>query len=194
MTRLIFEMTMSLDGFITDPDAGDDDPGRLHDWMFAAKTDADAAIVQEMYEVGAVLIGRGMFDPGFEPWGDPPPFGMPVFILTHRPRPPMEMQGGTTYTFVSDGLEAALELAGAAAGDKAVGLWGGADVFRQYLAAGLIDEVNIRVAPIILGGGTPLFAQLGTAPIPLEPRGCVQTPGATHLRFGIGRLPGTPSG
>src|SRR4051794_39658151 len=145
MTRLVFEITMSLDGFITDPEAGAEDPGRLHDWMFAAKSDADAAIVDEKYEsVGAILMGRNMFDAGVEPWGDPPPFGMPVFILTNRPQPPVERQGGTTYTFVSDGLEAALELAGAAAGDKAVGLWGGADVFRQYLAAGLIDEINVQ--------------------------------------------------
>jgi dihydrofolate reductase len=188
MTRLVLEMTMSLDGFITDPDAGADDPGRLHDWMFAAKTDADAAIVAEMYDaVGAVLIGRGMFDPGVEPWGDPPPFGMPVFILTNRPQPPLERQGGTTYTFVSDGLEAALELAGAAAGDKAVGLWGGANVFRQYLAAGLIDELNVHLAPIVLGGGTPLFEPLETARVTLEPRRCVQTPGATHLRFDVVR-------
>jgi dihydrofolate reductase len=187
MTRLTFEITMSLDGFITDPDAGEDDPGRLHDWMFAAKTDADAAIVEQMYAVGAIVIGRGMFDPGVEPWGDPPPFGMPVFILTSRPQPPLERQGGTTYTFVSEGLEAALELAGAAAGDKAVGLWGGASVFRQYLAAGLIDEINVHLAPIVLGGGKPLFEELETAPIELEPRGCVQTPGATHLRFGVVR-------
>jgi dihydrofolate reductase len=181
-------MTMSLDGFITDPNAGVEDPGRLHDWMFAAKTDADAAIIDEKYgSVGAILMGRRMFDAGVEPWGDPPPFGMPVFIVTSRPQAPLERQGGTTYTFVSDGLEAALELAGAAAGDKAVGLWGGANVFRQYLAAGLIDEINVQVAPIILGGGTPLFEHLETAPITLEPRKCLQTPGATHLRFGVVR-------
>ena len=189
MTRLLFEMTMSLDGFITDPNAGTEipvgeDPGRLHDWMFAAKTDADAAMVDEMYAVGAVLIGRRMFDVGVEPWGDPPPFGMPVFVLTNRPQPPLERQGGTTYTFVSDGLQAALEQAGAAAGDKAVGLWGGANIFRQYLAAGLIEEIHIHIAPVVLGQGTPLFERLETDGIELEPIACVQTPGATHLRFG----------
>lgn len=189
MTRLLFDMTMSLDGFITDPNAGSelpvgDDPGRLHDWMFANRTDADAEIRDEMYRAaGAILMGRGMFDVGFEPWGDPPPFGMPVFVLTNRPQPPIERQGGTTYRFVSDGLEAALEQAGAAAGDKAVGLWGGADIFRQYLAAGLIDELHIHVAPIVLGGGTPLFERLDTDGIKLEQMACVQTPGATHLRF-----------
>ena len=189
MTRLLFDMTMSLDGFITDPNAGSElpageDPGRLHDWMFAARTDADAEIRDEMYRAaGAVLMGRGMFDVGFEPWGDPPPFGMPVFVLTNRPQPPIERQGGTTYTFVSDGLEVALEQAGAAAGDKAVGLWGGAHIFRQYLAAGLIDELHIHVAPIVLGGGTPLFDRLDTDGIKLEQTACVQTPGATHLRF-----------
>jgi dihydrofolate reductase len=190
MTRLIFDMTMSLDGFITDPNAGTEipvgeDPGRLHDWMFATKTDEDAAIVAERYRAaGAILIGRRMFDVGFEPWGDPPPFGMPVFVLTNRPQPPIERQGGTTYTFVSDGLQAALEQAGAAAGDKAVGLWGGANIFRQYLAAGLIDELHIHIAPVVLGQGTPLFERLETDGIELEPIACVQTPGATHLRFG----------
>jgi dihydrofolate reductase len=189
MTRLIFDMTMSLDGFITDPNAGTEipvgeDPGRLHDWMFATKTDADAAIVADRFRAaGAILIGRRMFDVGFEPWGDPPPFGMPVFVLTNRPQPPIERQGGTTYTFVSDGLEAALEQARAAAGDKAVGLWGGADIFRQYLAAGLIDELHIHIAPVVLGQGTPLFERLETDGIELEPVACVQTPGATHLHF-----------
>ena len=178
---------MSLDGFITDPTAEIEDPGRLHDWMFAAKTGADGAIVDEMYDVGAIVIGRRMFDLGVEPWGDPPPFGMPVFIVTSRPQAPMERQGGTTYTFVGDGIDAALEQARAAAGDKAVGLWGGGDVFRQYLAAGLIDEIHVHLAPVVLGGGIPLFEPRETAPIQLEPRGCVQTPGATHLRFGVVR-------
>jgi dihydrofolate reductase len=191
MTRLLFEMSMSLDGFITDPNAGSElpvgeDPGRLHDWMFGAKTDADAALVDEMYAVGAVLIGRRMFDVGVEPWGDPPPFGMPVFVVTNRPQPPLERQGGTTYTFVSDGLEAAVEQASAAAGDKDVGLWGGADIFRQYLAAGLIDEMNVHVVPTVLGGGTRLFEPFDNGRIELEPTRCIHTPGATHLRFRVG--------
>src|ERR671917_2445539 len=150
---------MSLDGFITEPNvpAGNalgDDPGRLHDWMFGRRTDADAEVRDELYaRSGAVVVGRRMFDVGFEPWGDPPPFRMPVFIVTHEKRPPMPMQGGTTYTFVSDGIEGALEQARAAAGARDVGVWGGASVIRQYLAAGLLDELQIHLVPILLGGG-----------------------------------------
>jgi dihydrofolate reductase len=113
---------MSLDGFITDPDASvgsplaGNDPGRLHDWRFDAKTETDTAIVDEIYDsTEAVLIGKRMFDFGFEPWGDPPPFGMPVFVATHEEREALPMQGGTTYTFVTDGIEVALELARAVA-------------------------------------------------------------------------------
>ena len=113
MGKVTCEISMSLDGFITEPNesAGDplgDDPGRLHDWMFDAKTETDAAVLDEIYQsTGAILIGKRMFDVGFEPWGDPPPFGMPVFIVTHEAREPLPMQGGTTYTFVTDGIEAA---------------------------------------------------------------------------------------
>ena len=111
MTKVYADITMSLDGFITEPNvpAGNplgDDPGRLHDWMFGRRTDADAEIRDELYaRSGAVVIGRRMFDVGVEPWGDPPPFGMPVFVVTHERRDPMPMQGGTTYSFVADGIE-----------------------------------------------------------------------------------------
>lgn len=112
---LTAEMTMSLDGFITDPDASvgtsleGHDPGRLHAWMFDAKTDADAAIREDMYApTGAVLMGKTMFDVGFEPWGDPPPFKMPVFIVTHEERAPLRMKGGTIYNFVTGGIVATL--------------------------------------------------------------------------------------
>jgi dihydrofolate reductase len=154
MSKVIFEISVSLDGFITDPSASvgtpleGNDPGRLHDWKFDAKTETDDAIVEEMYaSTGAVLIGKRMFDVGFEPWGDPPPFGMPVFIVTHEQREPLPMQGGTTYTFVTDGIEAALELARAAAGGKNVGVWGGANIMKQYLEAGLLDEMQIHLVP-----------------------------------------------
>lgn len=115
MSKLTSDISTSLDGFITDPNASvgtpleGNDPGRLHDWRFDAKTDADAELVAELYaSTGAVLIGKRMFDAGFEPWGDPPPFGRPVFVLTHETRDPLRMQGGTTYHFV-DGIEACLE-------------------------------------------------------------------------------------
>jgi dihydrofolate reductase len=104
--------------------------------------------VDEKYaSTGAILIGKRMFDVGFEPWRDPPPFGMPVFIVTHEAREPLPMQGGTTYTFVTDRTESALELASAAAGEKVVGVWGGANIRRQYLKAGLLDEMQLHLIP-----------------------------------------------
>jgi dihydrofolate reductase len=186
MGKVTSDISMSLDGFITDPREPTEDPGRLHDWMFDAKTDADSAVVDERYEsTGAVLIGKRMFDLGFEPWGDPPPFGMPVFVVTHEEREPMPMQGGTTYTFVPDGIETALEKARAAAGDKNVGVWGGANIMRQYLTAGLLDEMQIHLVPVLLGGGVRLFEDLDSGVIELRRTGSVETPGATHFRFDV---------
>jgi dihydrofolate reductase len=192
MGTVTSDISMSLDGFITDPKAGvgtpleGNDPGRLSDWMFDAKTEADAAIVDEIYaSTGAVVIGKRMFDVGFEPWGDPPPFGMPVFVVTHEEREPLPMQGGTTYTFVTDGIEAALELARAAAGDKNVGIWGGANIARQYLKTGLLDEMQIHLIPVLLGGGVRLFEDLDPEGIELRRTSSIETPGATHLRFDV---------
>jgi dihydrofolate reductase len=192
MGKVISEISVSLDGFITDPNASvgtpleGNDPGRLHDWKFDAKTETDEAIVEEMYDsTGAVLIGKRMFDVGFEPWGDPPPFGMPVFIVTHEQREPLLMQGGTTYTFVTDGIEAALELARAAPGDKNVGIWGGPNIMRQYLKAGLLDEMHIHLIPILRGNGIRLFEDLDPEGIELRRTSTIETPGATHLRFEV---------
>ncbi|MCP9488190.1 MAG: dihydrofolate reductase family protein [Gaiellaceae bacterium MAG52_C11] len=186
------EISMSLDGFITDPKASvgspleGNDPGRLHDWRFDAKTETDIAIVAELYaSTGAVLMGKRMFDVGFEPWGDPPPFGMPVFVVTHEAREPLPMQGGTTYTFVTDGIEDALERTRAAAGDKNVGIWGGADIMRQYLKAGLLDEMQIHLIPVLLGGGIRLFEDFDPEGIELRRASSIETPGATHLRFEV---------
>jgi dihydrofolate reductase len=134
---------------------------------------------------GAVVIGKRMFDSGFEPWGDPPPFGVPVFIVTHETRDPLPMQGGTTYTFVTGGIEAALDLARAAAGERNVGIWGGADIIRQYLKAGLLDEMHIQLIPILLGGGVRLFEKLDPERIKLRRKSSIETPGATHLRFEV---------
>ena len=163
------------------------DPSRLHDWMFDAETEADAEIVDERYaSTGAVLIGRRMFDAGFEPWGDPPPFGMPVFVLTHETREPRPMQGGTTYTFVT-GIETALERARGEAGNKNVGIWGGANIMRQYLKAGLLDEMEIHLVSILLGGGVRMFEDLTSESFELRGISCIETPGATHLRFEVVR-------
>jgi dihydrofolate reductase len=182
---------MSLDGFITGPNVRvangmGDDGDRLHDWMFGAKTETDAAIVDEKFaSTGAVLIGKRMFDVGFEPWGDPPPFGMSVFIVTHEAREPLPMQGGTTYTFVTDGIESALDLARAAAGDKDVGVSGGANIVMQYLKAGLLDEMQLHLIPILLGDGIRLFEDLDPEGIVLRRTSSIETPGATHFRFEV---------
>jgi dihydrofolate reductase len=191
MGKVIINMSMSLDGFITEPNEGvgnplGDDPGRLHDWMFDAKTETDAAILDEIYtSTGAVLIGKRMFDVGFKPWGDPPPFGMPVFVVTHEARDPLPMQGGTTYTFVSDGIESGLAQARAAASDKNVGIWGGANIVRQYLKAGLLDEMQIHLIPVLLGNGVRLFEDLGPERIELRRISSIETPSATHFRFEV---------
>jgi len=196
MGKVTSYISMSLDGFITDPKASvgtpleGNDPGRLSDWQFDAKTEADAAIVDEMFaSTGAVLMGKRMFDVGFEPWGDPPPYRMPVFIVTHEKRAPLPMKGGTTYNFVTGGIEAALELARAAAGNKNVGVWGGANIMRQYLKGGLLDEMNIHLVPILLGGGIRLFEGLGPSGIELRRTSSIETPGATHFRFEVVKGP-----
>ena len=188
MSKVYSDVSMSLDGFVTGPNVrvgnGMGDEGdRLHDWRFDAKTETDEKIVEEMYaSTGAVILGKGMFDVGFEPWGDPPPFGMPVFVVTHDARDPLPMQGGTTYNFVN-GIETALELARAAAGDKNVGVWGGADIIRQYLKAGLLDEMRIHLIPILFGSGIRLFEGLDPEGIALKRTSTIETPGATHFRF-----------
>jgi dihydrofolate reductase len=191
VSKVVCDISMSLDGCITGPNVrvgnGLGDGGeRLHNWMFDAKTDADAKIVDEKNAAtGAVVMGKGMFDVGFEPWGDPPPFRMPVYVVTHEAREPLPMQGGTIYTFVTDGIEAALELACAAAGDKNVGIWGGADIIRQYLKAGLVDEVRIQLIPILLGDGIRLFEGLDPEGIELRKTSSTDTPTATHFRFEV---------
>lgn len=191
MSKVYAEMSMSLDGFITGPNVRvgngmGDDGDRLHDWMFDAKTPADEKILAEARAgTGAVIIGKGMFDVGFEPWGDPPPFGVPVFIVTHEKRDPMRMQGGTAYIFVTDGIEAALEQARDAAGGQNVGIWGGANIMRQYLAAGLVDEMHLHLVPILLGGGIRLFDGFDGKGIELRKAGVVETPGVIHLRLEV---------
>jgi dihydrofolate reductase len=148
---------------------------------------------ESMNAAGAVLMGRKMFSGGEGPWaddpkaeawwGDDPPFHAPVFVLTHHAREPVEKQGGTTYTFVTDGIESALEQARAAAGDKDVAVVGGASIVQQYLAAGLLDELQVNVAPLLLGGGTSLFGELGGGPRGLELDRVVESPKVTHLRY-----------
>ena len=212
MSKLRFNITMSLDGFVAGPNQSEENPlgeggGRLHDWAFAlvafreqhgmegGEVNASTPVVEESLEnIGAEVMGRNKFGGGPGPWGDDPwtgwwgdnpPFHEPVFVLTHHAREPLEMQGGTTFSFVTDGIESALEQAKEAAGGKDVALGGGADVAQQYLAAGLIDEMEISVVPLLLGDGARLFDNLGGADLELEPVRSVEAPGVTHLKYRV---------
>jgi dihydrofolate reductase len=195
MSKVYAEQSMSLDGFTSGPNVRvgngmGDDGDRLHDWIFdpktGAKTKAGEKFMDEKSSTnGAVIVGKRMFDVGFEPWGDPPPFRMPVFVVTHEKRDPLPMKGGTTYNFVTDGIEAALEQARAAAGDKDVLIQGGTDIIRQYLEAGLLDELQIQLIPILFGDGTRLFEGLDPEGIELRKMSSTDTPAATHFRFEV---------
>jgi dihydrofolate reductase len=144
----------------------------------------------------AFIMGRQMFGGGEGPWGDEPwegwwgdepPFHAPVFVVTHHPREPLVKDGGTTFTFVTEGVEAAVEQAREAAGDKDVAIGGGADVARQALAAGLVDELRLHVVPLLLGGGVRLFEELPSGPVSLEQLRVQASPAVTHLRYRVVR-------
>lgn len=211
MAKLRLQISMSLDGFIAGPNPSEKDPlgeggMQLHEWVFAlaawraphgregGEVNASTPIVEEATtNVGATVMGRKMFggDPGpwgEDPWdgwwGDEPPFHTPVFVLTHHPREPLKKQGGTTFFFVSDGIEAALEQAKQAADGKDVSLGGGADVAQQYLAAGSIDELQLNVVPVLLGDGTRLFEGSPTD-AKLELARTVEAPGVVHLKYRV---------
>ena len=213
MAKLVLDISMSLDGFIAGPDQTLDEPlgkggQQLHEWALATQswreahgrsggeTDVDSEIVEEsVNSAGATVMGRRMFSGGEGPWeddpnadawwGDEPPFHHPVFVLTHHAREPVTKQGGTTFTFVTDGVEAALEQARAAAGDKDVSLAGGANVAQEYLQAGLLDELQIHLVPVFLGGGVRLFDGLGPGPIELEAMRVIESDAVTHLKFRV---------
>jgi len=191
MGKITADMSMSLDGFITGPNVGINNPmgtggEKLHDWMFSDKTEKEAVEFQERIfkRIGALIMGRRMFNLGVEPWGDNPVFHAPVFVLSHKPEDQVVKQGGTTYTFVTDGAESALKLAQAAAANKDIMVIGGANVFQQFLKAGWLDEIQIHLIPILLGEGTQLFEQLDH-PIEFEKIQVAESPGVTHLTFGI---------
>ena len=210
MSKFRCDISISLDGFVAGPNQSEENPlgeggERLHDWVVAlgawreahgeqgGEVNASTRVVEEASEnVGAAVMGRNMFGPiGGGAWGDDgwtgwwgenPPYHYPVFVLTHHPRDPVVMQGGTTFHFVTDGIESALEQARAAAGGKDVMLWGGGQVIRQYLAAGLLDELELHVVPLLLGGGSNPFEGLGDA-VKLEQIRAVEAPGVTHLKY-----------
>jgi dihydrofolate reductase len=130
-------------------------------------------------------MGRQMFNTGEGPWGDDPPYHMPVFVLTHEPREKVVKQGGTTFTFVTNGIESALKQAKQVADDKDVMVAGGANAVQQYIKAGMLDEIHIHLIPVLLGDGIRLFDHLGTRPIELESTRVIDSPGITHLRFHV---------
>jgi dihydrofolate reductase len=212
MSKLILDISMSLDGYVAGPNQTDEEPlGRggedLHEWIFNLKawrephgreggevTEESPMVEQYLARQGATIMGRKMFSGGSGPWdqdshangwwGDEPPFHHHVFVLTHHEREPLELTG-TTFFFVTDGIEAALQQARDAAGDKDVAIGGGAQAAQQYLKAGLVDEIQLHIAPIFLGSGERLFDDhIADAPRHLRTTSVLQGPtGTTHVRL-----------
>ena len=211
MTAIRSHIAVSLDGFAAGPDETLEEPlgvggERLHDWAVATaawreqhgreggERNADAEVIEEVTRgVGAYVMGRRMFGGGEGPWdeswqgwwGDDPPFHAPVFVLTHHPREPLALEGGTTFHFVTEGIESALRRAREAAGDGDVMVAGGASVIQQYLAAGLLDELYLHIVPTLLGSGRRLLENVGAPQ--LEPVQVVASPGVTHVKYRVAR-------
>jgi dihydrofolate reductase len=209
MSQVTCHITVSLDGFVAGPNQTPDNPlgeggEGLHDWVVrteswrrqhgkeGGETGSDSDVADEVTRgVGAHIMGRRMFGGGEGPWdeswkgwwGDDPPFHTPVFVLTHHPREPLEMRGGTTFHFVTDGIESALEQARAAAGDEDVAIAGGATAVQQYLQAGLLDELYLHIVPVMLGGGARLLENVGDPT--LEPVDVIASPRVTHVRYRV---------
>jgi dihydrofolate reductase len=211
VSRLRLKISMSLDGFVAGPRQSVDNPlgiggMRLHEWVVplaawramhgleGGETNESTAVVDEsLANLGVTVMGRNMFGGHPGPWkaekpwngwwGVNPPFHHPVFVLTHYPREPLELEGGTTFTFVTDGIEAAFEQARRVAGGKDVSLAGGASAAQQFLAAGLVDEMEINLVPTLLGSGERLFDRVGDDLHGLELVRTVAAPSVTHLKF-----------
>ncbi len=209
MSKLVVRsFAVSLDGYGAGPDQSLDNPlgingMRLHEWALATRTFCqmfgreggetgidDDFVARGFENVGAWILGRNMFGPVRGPWpddtwkgwwGDNPPYHVPVFVLTHHPRPPLVMEGGTTFHFVTDGIESALQQAKVAANGKDVRLGGGVATMREYLSAGLIDDMHLAVAPVLLGAGENLFAGLDLPALGYACTETVATPNATHV-------------
>ena len=211
MSRLRLRISMSLDGFVAGPNQSVDNPlgiggMRLHEWVFPLRVwremhgqsggeeNASSRVVnQSTANIGATIMGRNMFGGHPGPWrtdrpwngwwGDDPPFHHPVFVLTHHPRPPLELDGGTTFHFVTDGIQSALEQAKRAARGRDIALSGGAKTASEYLAAGVVDEMLISLVPALLGSGERLFAGVGNDLHGLQLSETVAAPDVTHLIF-----------
>ncbi len=186
MGQVVLDMAMSLDGFIAGP--GGEDAG-LHDWFFPpedGRNDADAGVVEESIRTtGAILMGRRAYDLGEEVGGFAgTPYRVPHFVLSHG-HPEEILEDAPPFTFVSEGIEGAVAQARAAAGDRNVVVGGGADVARQAIAAGLVEEISIHLVPVILGGGPRLFGESGAGGIKLKRTATVESPFATHLTFRV---------
>jgi dihydrofolate reductase len=208
MSIVTCQISISLDGYVAGPNQTMDDPlgeggERLHEWIIrtdawrerhgeaGGERTADSELVEELTRnVGAYVMGRNMFGPAgaWDPewrgwWGDDPPFHTPVYVLTHHDRAPLEMQGGTTFHFVTDGIEAAVAQARAAAGERDVSVAGGASTVNQCLRAGLLDELHLHIAPVVLGGGERLLEDVGDPT--LEPVQVAASPAVTHVRYRV---------
>jgi len=189
MGMVILHMSMSLDGFVAGPNVGMERPlgeggERLHDWLFDSGDPRDAEVAAEMVaEIGAVVLGNRTFTVGEEHWGGATPYPVPSFVLTHSARKEL-VKGATSFIFVTDGVENALERAREAAGEKAVILMG-AETAQQFLRAGLLDEIQLNLVPVLLGDGLRLLEHLGTDHIELERLRVIESSRATHLRFRV---------
>jgi len=204
MGKVHVDMSKSLDGFVAGPNAGPhnaigDGGHRIQQWMYdveswrerqslqGGQANQDDEVSKERFaRTGAYVMGRRMFDEGEVGWPDPPPFRAPVFVLTHQAREPWDRQGGTTFTFVTEGIESALEQARAAAGEKDIQISGGAAIVRQFIEAGMLEELQIHLAPVLLGGGVRLFDRIDTEDaVELEVTRVIDFPRVTHLRYRV---------
>jgi dihydrofolate reductase len=193
MGKVIFDISMSLDGFMTAANQRPEEPlgeggERLHEWAFGSDPRDREVLAGGAGSLGAVICGRRTYVDSVPWWGADGPTGdarVPVFVLSHEA--PGDVPDGGVYTFVTEGIEAALKQAKAAAGDKDVTVMGGADTGQQFITAGLLDEFSIHLVPVLFGSGTRMFGHLGNGHLQLENLGSVQTPAATHLRFRVVR-------
>lgn len=182
MGKVLLDMAMSLDGFIAGPN--DEDSG-LHDYFFSPSIDTAKVIEEGIKATGAIVMGRRTYDMGVQFNGfEHTPYKVPHVVLSHNV-PNKPAKGETEFIFVADGIESALKQAKSAAGDKDVVVGGGANIAQQYIKAGLVDEIQIHLVPVLLGDSIRLFEHLGTEHIELESTRVIESPGVTHLRFRV---------